>query len=285
MKKYQNNQGIALLMVMLIFAVSAVIAFTMLTRQQMDIIRTKNMLGQTQAMQYALGAEILAKQVLIDNAVLTPRIDYLGQNWALLHEGMPIENGRVTLKIEDLQGKINLNSLLSLNTAPILYFNNLLKNLDISVEALSFVKELASLAVSDNTGVLFIGDVTVLHRLNSVDAEDIRKLIPYVTVLPKSTPQLNVNTASDSVIRATITNDKAYNVLMNLRKTKGYITPEQLAVNAHAVGLATSSSYFAVTAHVVYDGRYVTLVSVLHRFIADTGKVNISVISRDLSNF
>jgi type II secretory pathway component PulK len=270
---------------MIIFFVAAILAMGMLTRQQMDVIRTTNMLGQTQAMQYALGAETLAQQVLIKSAILTPGIDYLGQNWALLHETMSIKNGSVTLKIEDLQGKINLNSLLSLNTTLISYFNNLLKKLEIPVEALTLIKELVSLAVPDNNGVLFISDVTALHRLNSIDAEYIGKLIPYVAVLPESTPHLNINTASDTVIRATITNDKAYNVLMNLRTTKGYITSEQLSDNFHAVGLATSSSYFSVTANVIYDGHSTTLKSVLHRFITDTGKVNISVISRDLSNF
>src|SRR5690606_5509401 len=56
----RKQQGVALVSVLLIFALIAVLATGMINRQRLQINQSINVIGQNQAYQIALGAEMLA---------------------------------------------------------------------------------------------------------------------------------------------------------------------------------------------------------------------------------
>ena len=113
----RNQQGVALLTALLIAALVTVAAVAMASRQQLDIRRTGNMLEADQAYMYVLAAEALAIQVLnLDRQ--QNQIDTPNDIW---NEELPptmIEGGMISGKIEDLQGRFNLNNLIDAANAP-----------------------------------------------------------------------------------------------------------------------------------------------------------------------
>lgn len=283
------KRGVALLTVMLVFAVAAIIAVSMLSRQQLDIVRTSNMLEQTQATQYALGAEELARQTLLEDAVLTPGIDYPGQRWASLREGIPIEHGQVSLQIEDLQGRFNINALVNGSAARVGEFQKLLKALGILANAQAIADQVTAMATSGGIrtqlGYPILASTTALRKIESLSADDYNRLLPYVAAPPERSSLLNINTASDTLIRATAVDDDVYQSLRKLRTTQGYVTGDQLLTIGNAMGMTVRSNYFGLTARVRFNNRTVTLNSVIYRISVPSGQTAVSVIHRDMSNF
>lgn len=281
-----SERGVALITVMLVFAVSAIIAVAMVSRQQIDIVRTANMLEQIQAKEYALGAEELAKQTLLTDAQLTPGIDYPGQHWASLRDGMPIEQGSVTLQIEDLQARFNLNNLIGNTVAPAAYLQKLLTLIGIQTDINSLIASLITIASSTggNLGnqAAVLGSVTLLRDIADLSADDYRRLLPFVAALPTHSSALNINTAPDILLRATVPDDHIYQLIVKLRTTQGYVTQDQLQSIGNTMGMTVRSDYFGVTTRVTYRERTLTLYSVLHRI---NGGSKINVLSREIINF
>ncbi|NOX75291.1 MAG: type II secretion system minor pseudopilin GspK [Gammaproteobacteria bacterium] len=107
-----RQRGVALITALLITALVTVVAVAMISRQQLDIRRTGNMLEADQAYMYALAAENFA----IDTLRRDPsNVDTLLEDWARPLPPMPVEGGMVSGQIEDLQGRFNLNNLLGSN--------------------------------------------------------------------------------------------------------------------------------------------------------------------------
>jgi general secretion pathway protein K len=95
---------------MLVVALATSIAVAMVSRQQFDIRRTGNLLQAEQAGLYADGVEAWAAQLLRrdreDN-----QVDHESEEWATSLLPVPVEGGSIGGRIEDLQGRFNLNSL------------------------------------------------------------------------------------------------------------------------------------------------------------------------------
>jgi general secretion pathway protein K len=106
----KQQRGVALITAILIAALVTVAAVAMASRQQLDVRRTGNMLEADQAYMYALAAETWATQILVEDNKKTD-IDALDEEWATDLPPVPIEGGAIGGKIEDLQGRFNLNNL------------------------------------------------------------------------------------------------------------------------------------------------------------------------------
>ncbi len=107
-KCLDNQNGIALITVILATALVAVMAVSMTFAQHLDIRRTANLLEGDRAMVLALGLEEWGRQVLIRDV---KDRDHLGEDWALGLMPIATENGIISGSIVDLQGRINLNNL------------------------------------------------------------------------------------------------------------------------------------------------------------------------------
>lgn len=106
-----KTKGVALITVMLIVALAAVLATQMSARLQLQMQRTSNINFNQQAYWYALGAEALAKRVLINSFQSDKEVTHLGQMWAQGETTYPVDFGEITGELKDQQACFNLNAL------------------------------------------------------------------------------------------------------------------------------------------------------------------------------
>jgi general secretion pathway protein K len=276
----KDNQGAALITVMFVVIIAAALTVAMLGRQQLDIARTANMLEQTQAYQYTLGAEELARQVLASDAVLMPDADYPGQPWSKLRDGVALEHGTLSFAVEDLQGRFNLNTLVSSDAAPGQRFQRLLAALGIQANLLPAI--LSQLGTPENPRLLT--STQFLRTIDGLSADEFAALAPFITAVPEVEPFLNVNTASDTVLKAYVPDEPGYASLRSKRAVRGYITePELDTLGLTIKGMHVKSHFFLLTAQAQVNDRVVSLRSIINREVDGAGAVHLRVISRDLS--
>lgn len=109
--KFKTQLGVALITVMLIVALSAVIAAQMTARLQLQLQRTANIQLNQQAYWYAMGAEAFTKRVLLMSAKDNEDVTHLGQQWAAGYTKFPVAAGEISGEIKDLHSCLNLNAI------------------------------------------------------------------------------------------------------------------------------------------------------------------------------
>ena len=107
-----KQEGVALITALLVIALVSAAAVAMASRQQLDIRRTANTLQRDQAYVYAMGAEIMARAVLVKD---DPQKDSKKDDWAQSGVSIPFEGGILTGTLEDIQGRFNLNNVVKNN--------------------------------------------------------------------------------------------------------------------------------------------------------------------------
>lgn len=114
-KKLGYNRGVALITVMIIFAVLSILAVRILNTQQMHIQRTSNIINSSRAYQYMYGAEIFATSQLTTyfEESKAERV-HRKQPWAQGALAFEIEQGLGQMEgtIRDMHSCFNLNSII-----------------------------------------------------------------------------------------------------------------------------------------------------------------------------
>jgi general secretion pathway protein K len=100
---------------MLLAALAATIAATLLWQQQRWINEHAHRRDQVQAQALAMAGVQWARQIINENA--GGSVVHLGQPWALRLPALPIENGSIAGYIVDAQSRINVNNLAVVPTA------------------------------------------------------------------------------------------------------------------------------------------------------------------------
>lgn len=113
-----RQKGAALIIVLLLFAVLVALAVEVMYRLDHFRTRTGNLLGWDQRYQYAIAAETLAIQALIDdleNDRNNNRIidDCVDDRWGATLPPMPYEQAMLNASVQDLQGRFNINWLVT----------------------------------------------------------------------------------------------------------------------------------------------------------------------------
>lgn len=110
MKLRSEQQGVALIMVLLVVAMVSVLATEMGARLQLQVKRASNIKENNQAYWYAVGAEQFAKKSiskLIENSNKVIHLDPLWSDEFVF----PIEGGGIEAQLFDMQACFNLNGL------------------------------------------------------------------------------------------------------------------------------------------------------------------------------
>ena len=219
-----KEKGVALITVMLILSLATILAVSMSSRQQLDIHRSANVFNFEQAYQYILGAEAWAKQVLIRDSA-NNETDSLKDDWATILPPLPIDGGKMSGKIEDLQARFNINNLVLNGKPQKLYvdrFKRLLRNIGLNEDMVPFLidwvdanqqtgfagaedNEYLNLTPPYRTANQAMMDISELLLIKDIEYEEYEKLLPYVCVL-KSDTAINVNTASAEVLSSIVKN-------------------------------------------------------------------------------
>jgi len=132
-----RQQGIAAITALLVVAIATMLAADLAWELHVDMQRTESMLMRDQAIQFALGAELMAADGLRKDyegdAEDNQHCDYPGEGWDE-EITLPFEGGTVRGKITDMQGRFNLNNLIEnaeKNQDAIELFGRLLEQLEL----------------------------------------------------------------------------------------------------------------------------------------------------------
>ena len=114
----RSQRGAALIIAMLVFALSATLLVALQREFSLALQRGTNQLFSEQAWAYLIGAEELAKLALQADNLLDARsatpADHLDELWAQPATPYPLDaGGWMSGQLTDLQGRINLNMLVS----------------------------------------------------------------------------------------------------------------------------------------------------------------------------
>ncbi|XQR91280.1 type II secretion system minor pseudopilin GspK [Stutzerimonas urumqiensis] len=242
-----------------------------------------------------------------EDGAAAARVDHLGEDWAQPIAAFELDEGSLQVRIEDLAGRFNLNSLVQnqqANDAAIEQFQRLLLGLDIEApyaQRLVDWMDVDQTTAGENSaedsayGLLDppyrtagrrLYDVSELRLLLGMSERDFQRLAPHVAALPADVA-LNVNTVGARVL-ASLDESltlAAARAAVNNRKEGGYkdvagflAQPALAGTELEGTPLAVESQFFQATSEVSLGDRRLVLVSQLKRE-AD-GEVR--VIYRDL---
>src|ERR1700749_513218 len=107
----ESQRGVALITALVVMAIAAAIAAAMYWRDGLATRRTAAVVQGDQAMEYALGAEGWAEQILARDAKQNAQATSLSQDWAHQLPPLPVDGGQILGKPEDLQGRFNINNV------------------------------------------------------------------------------------------------------------------------------------------------------------------------------
>jgi len=306
-KQIQRQKGMILLMVLLVFSVVAILATSMIERQSVDIERAQTLFTQQQARLYALGAESASRRGLYMDWEADKSIDHAAEQWAEPRT-FPLDPGVISITIQDLQGRFNLNSLLPGGSVAVHEgrFRNLLNltGLDTNI-ASEWRKWLDKDSNVDNKYLTMepsyrpayaeCKHTSELMLIENVDLDAYAKLEPYITCLPASV-QMNINTASAFVVaslHSQLTLADGEQVIA-ARGTNGFTTVEDFLASAPiaavnkpvqndngndsdnqaaaplvATDFSVTTEYFEMFARIDLNDRIGTVEAVIQRSIAD----------------
>ena len=296
------QRGVALITAVLMVALATILAVNVSFRGMLDQRRAATIFASDQAFQIALGAEAWAADFLRQDK-LESQTDHLGEIWARPLPPLPVDGGSVAGRLEDLQGRFNLNNLLfpdgTVNAEAVKQLERILGMLEIEP---GWATAMADWIDGDtNPGFpdgaedsVYTGQsppylaanmpitrASEIMALPEFGAERFSKLKPYVTALPVGTP-LNVCTASGFVLDALSENAREFGLnpqdLANRRKDACFPTLDDLrgslgneAYDKLKNSLTESSSFFRATVWVTIGTTDFTLYSLLAR--GDGGSV------------
>ncbi|MFT7256271.1 MAG: general secretion pathway protein K [Candidatus Azotimanducaceae bacterium] len=304
-----SQRGVALISVLLIVVIATILGVSMSREQNFAIIRARMFVEQSRVQQYALGGEELARQILHEDLIETGAKDTLVESWAGGDLRFEFEDGEVSLRIEDLQGRFNLNALgaqeggnavarerlvnlLSMQGIDVMFVDRIIDWVDANQNASPLGAEdfeYMGLAQPYRTSGQLLADVSELRLLLDMPPENIEQLLPLVASLPDPNTSINVNTAPAGVLQALVPDlslEMAESMAENRLNNEGYDTvqaflqDEALAGrNVTLQGLDVQSGYFQVTVLARYQERAGYLKSIIQRNAADG---SLRVIYRDM---
>jgi len=218
-----RESGVALIFVLLIFAIIAVVAAGIATRLYHNTEKQSRYLQYVQAKHYALGAEHYVTLLLEEDKKNDKKegkpVDHWFEPWADANDRFDVAEGEIAIQVLDDQGRFNLNLLADGQSKEIL---------ETLVRILSYEKidprlayrirdwidagqEVSGSGAEDSlyltasppyrTGDTLMASVSELKLLQILTPDEYARLLPHVTVLPDSKAGLNANTMTATVFQ------------------------------------------------------------------------------------
>jgi general secretion pathway protein K len=286
-----RQRGIALITALVVVAIATGMAAAIIWRTGLDTRRTATLVQGDQAMEYALGAEAWAEQILARDGRKNPGVTALNQTWAQQLPPLPVDGGQIQGKIEDLQGRFNINNVMT--PAGLKQFQYLLMALgqdpNLAVAVSQWMSRTAAGAGGDATddyysrlqpayltGQMNMQSISELLLVKGFTPAVYAQVSPYLCALPvqasggtgSGTP-VNLNTASGPVLQS-LSQDMTADVVSQIIGERGsqvFSTraPPQAISAFKLTGQGYDSNYFLVTVVAQIGSTHVTLYSLLYR--------------------
>jgi general secretion pathway protein K len=287
----RRQGGAALITAILVVALATAIAASLTWDLFLDQRRAFSRLAADQGLMYGLGAEAWAKQILRDDA-RDNQVDHPGETWATQLTPLPIEGGQIQGRIEDLNGRFNLNNLIDANGATdpeaVEAFRRLLTALELDVRLADRMADWVDRDLEPNfpdgaedaeylsrqppfraanRPVTSVSEIMLVYP--ELGQAGYARLRPFIAALPRGT-RVNINTARAEVLLTAAEGlgpREAERIVLD-RPREGWESLEQLGdlvpAEARAV-LATSSNWFRLSVRVDIGTQRFTMYSLLHR--------------------
>lgn len=267
--------GVALIMAILVVALAAAAAVAMVSRQQFDVRRSANMLSMEQGLLYQQGIEGWVMQILRRDRK-TNDTDSRADVWATALPPLPVDEGMIAGRVDDLQGLFNLNTLWHDGQADALALSRFKRLMMVAgVEQFSanvvvdWIDSDINPTLPDGAEDDFYLGAPIPHRaanrfmesrselllLARMSRGDYGHIAPFVAALPTPTA-INVNTAPKEVLRSLADgiSDSDAATLIEARGDKGFKSVQEFLQQpvlagrgVAASGLSVASNYFSVT--------------------------------------
>jgi general secretion pathway protein K len=291
MRAARRQRGTALITAILVVALATAIAASLTWDLFLDQRRAFGRVAVDRGLMYSLGAEAWAKKVLRDDAQ-DNQVDHPGEAWATQITPLPIEGGQIQGRIEDLNGRFNINNLIDAAgaTDPVALegFQRLLMALELDVRLADRMADWIDRDLEPNfpdgaedteylsrdppfraanRPITSVSEILLVYP--ELGRSGYATLRPYVTALPRGT-SININTALPEVLLTAAEElgvREAERIVMD-RPEDGWESLEQLGdlIPAEARGaLATSSNWFRLSVRVDIGTQRFTMYSLLHR--------------------
>lgn len=232
-----RQRGVALIIAMVLMALATILAVKIGFGGYIERKRTTSVLAAEQALQFAMGAEALAADVLNQDAQ-SGQQDTLAEPWAQAPQPIPLRPpndpegepmGTLEGSLEDQQGRFNLNNLLiddpndPTHLKPDPKYLNLFKQILVAAKIEPYWAEKVRDWIDADADVLFPDGaedsvytsqsppyltanwpmLSTLDLLNLPDfgMERYQRLAPYITALPPGTP-INICTTPGLILDA-----------------------------------------------------------------------------------
>jgi len=297
----RRQRGVALITAVLMVALATMLAVDVGFRGFLDQRRAGTLFALDQGFQVALGAEAWAADFLKKD-LQDSQTDHLGEVWARPLPPLPIDGGTVEGRLEDMQGRCNINNLINTdgttNEEAVKQLERILAMLEIepawAVAIADWIDQDTQPGFPDGaedsvytgldpphlTANMPVTRVSELLVLPQFGAERFLKLKPFVTALPVGT-RVNVCTASGVVLDSFSEDSREFSLnpddLANRRRDGCFPTLEDLrgtlgdaAFTKVRNSVAESSNYFRATVWVTIGTTEFTLYSLLARGGAGT---------------
>ena len=232
----QSQRGVALIIALILVALATILATKLSFDGFLELRRTTGVLAAEQALQFGLGAEALAADVLMQDLQTNSQATTLTGPWAQPTQPLPITPdsnpegepiGSMQGALEDMQGRFNLNTLARLgpdgvteDPKPLEQFQRLLASVGVEPKWAGLARDwldqddvvgnpdgaedsvYTSQTPPYHTGNWPMMSPTELMNLPGFGADRYRKIAPYVTALPDATTKINVCTAPALVLES-----------------------------------------------------------------------------------
>lgn len=256
-----HQRGIALISVLLVMSLALLITSGLLRSHRLSLQSSGQALQQVHLRQLAEAAEAWALMRMQEAAQDMQKTVDLTQDWARMTPDFDVEDAHIRVDIEDLAGRVNLNSLLvpgQIDQVTRQRWTRLLAGLDLPPLQLSQVGALRELSQ--------------LRLLPGVDGALLRQLEPWVALLPVDAA-LNINTAPAQVLKALDgVEATTADALVRQRSTAAWasvqaFTQDPLLSGAglSSHGLGVGSRWFRITVQVVHGQSRLRLVTDIER--------------------
>ncbi len=222
----KQQRGVALITAILIMALITTLTFSLEWDNSLDLRRTYVSMYREEAIQAAIGAESWVLGILRQD-LEDSETDHFGEIWASDIPPLPLEGddirGEVFGKIEDLQGRFNINNLIdrdgNVDESSLEQFKRLLVSLGIDVRFAGIAADWLDVDTEASfpdgaedsiyTGIVppyrtanqILSSTSELAALEGMDKPTMDILLPHIVALPGRTV-INVNTATGPVLQS-----------------------------------------------------------------------------------
>lgn len=295
-------RGVVLLTVLLVLALLSAIAWQLMGKHSLVIAQSRFTFTGDQSLEYALGAETFARQILFEEWSRTgPGKDTLLEVWAQPVAPFEVDNGFLEVQVRDMHSCFNLNSLAHDNWRDNLErLRTLLRNrevpeqiadawrdwVDADQEIEGFGAEDGEYLLADTpyrTANRQAAHVSELRLMRDIEPDHVAALEDAVCVLPTTELKVNVNTASAAVLAAMSPTLSEPAMQAFTEAERDYDDVQEVVsefpdLAAAVDALTVSSEYFQVNVRAQVDDGQTELSSVLRR---DRTSGVMTLVSRD----